>query len=382
MEFEVAVVKDIVLDNTSKYFTNAGEWNGVGTVYFQKAKGNSYKSRGFAKPYFSNFANYPLLEELIYIFKLPSPSIQENNFKATYYYICPLSIWNSNHHNGIPNIFDNQDLPDSQKLDYEQTQAGAVRRIEGGSTDIVLGQTFQERPNIKPVKKFEGDVILEGRLGNSIRLGSTIQKGSTPLNTWSSAGTNGDPILILRNGQGDSGSVGYLPTEENINTDPSSIYLTTTQQIPFTPASTGNYLSFGDQKPTEGNKYVGSQVIINSGRVFINSKTDHVLLSSNKSVSISAIDSINVDTAGDAILQAGKVKLGSQSATEPVLLGDTAVTQLETVIGVLKELLIAAAAAANGGGPIPSFVQKVPGLLQRLETVNLKTAKSSRTFTI
>ena len=58
MKFEVAVVNDIVLDDTSKYFGNVGGYNGIGTVSFQKVKGN-YKSRGFAKPYFSNFINYP-----------------------------------------------------------------------------------------------------------------------------------------------------------------------------------------------------------------------------------------------------------------------------------------------------------------------------------
>lgn len=382
MEFEVAVVKDIVLDETSKYFNNAGQWNGIGTVYFQKVKGSNYKSKGFAKPYFSNFANYPLLEELIYIFKLPSPSIQKNNFKDTYYYICPLNIWNSNHHNGIPNIFQNQDLPDSQKLDYQQSEAGAVRRVEDGSTDIVLGTTFQEKLNIKPVRRYEGDVVFEGRLGNSIRLGSTVQKNNTSQNPWSSVGTNGDPILILRNGQGDTGSVGFYPMVEDINTDPSSIYLTTTQQLAFTPASSGSYLSYGDKKPTQGNKYAGNQIIINSGRVFVNSKTDHVLISSAKSISLSALDSVNVDTAGDVILQAGKVKLGSQSAEEPILLGNTTVAQLETIIDVLQQLLVTAAAAANGGGPIPSFVQKVPELLTKLSTVNLKIAKSTRTFSV
>jgi len=47
MNLEVAVVKDIVLDDTSKYFSNVGEYNGIGSVYFEIVKGN-YKSKGFA----------------------------------------------------------------------------------------------------------------------------------------------------------------------------------------------------------------------------------------------------------------------------------------------------------------------------------------------
>jgi hypothetical protein len=36
------------------------------------------------------------------------------------------------------------------------------------STEIFLGTTFKERSNIHPLLPFEGDVIQEGRWGNSI----------------------------------------------------------------------------------------------------------------------------------------------------------------------------------------------------------------------
>jgi hypothetical protein len=45
-------------------------------------------------------------------------------------------------------------------------------------------------------------------------------------------GTPGDPITIIRNGQGrQSDDIAWIPTVENINRDPSSIYLTAGQQI-------------------------------------------------------------------------------------------------------------------------------------------------------
>jgi hypothetical protein len=380
MNFEVAIVKDIVLNDTSKYFTNVGEWNGVGTVYFKKVKGNNYKSEGFAKPYFSNFSNYPLLEELVYIFSLPSPDIQTNNFKEIYYYITPLNIWNSNHHNGIPNIFENKNLPDSQKRDYVQTQAGAVRRVEDGSSDINLGQTFKERSNIKPVKKFEGDVVLEGRLGNSIRLGSTNQIDSAPLNNWSELGYSGDPILILRNGQGDTGSVGFLPTEENINQDPSSIYLTSTQKIPFQVASS-NYLSYKGDTPTLPNQYSGKQILINSGRLIFNSSEDHLLLSSKKSISLNSITGLNIDT-NKVTFQTEYIYLGSKSATEPLVLGDALEAVIKELISIIQDIAVQSAVAANSGGPIPTLNQKAPGWINRLTTINTSIFKSKYNFTV
>lgn len=383
MKFEVAIVQDIVLDDKSKYFKNAGEWNGVGTVYFKKVKGTNQKSLGFAKPYLANLSNFPLVNELIYIFSLPSPDIQQNIYQDNYYYITAINIWNSNHHNGLPNIFSNTDLPESQKRDYQQTQLGAVRRVWDYSSDINLGNTFQEKSNIKPVKKFEGDVVLEGRLGNSIRLGSTNQSKGTALNNWSTQGTAGDPILILRNGQGDSGSVGYLPTEENINQDPSSMYLTTSQKIPLVGSSIDlrKYLSYNDNKPKALKDYIGPQVIINSGRLVFNSYEDHLLLSSYNSIGLSSNNSVNIDT-GDFIVQSSNIYLGSKSAKEPLLLGDTTAVLLDELIAIVRDLLIASQTAANSGGPIPSLNSKAPDLLLRLQKLQTSQLKSKYNYTV
>ncbi len=385
MNFEVAVVQDIILDETSKYFTSAGEWNSIGIVYFKKVKGKNYSSNGFAKPYFSNFINFPLINELVYIFQLPSPDIQTNNFKQVYYYITPLSIWNSNHHNGIPNIFENKDLPESQQRDYQQTELGAVRRVTDGTTDIDLGDTFEEKSNIKPLKKFEGDVIVEGRLGNSIRLGSTVLKDGKSINVWSENGINGDPILLLRNGQGSKGSVGYLPTEENINTDLSSIYLTSTQKIPIQAASieTRKYLSYKDNTPTRPDKYFGNQVLLNAGRLVFNAAEDHLLLSSYNSIGLSSNNSVNIDTES-FIVQSNNIYLGSTNAKEPLLLGDTTAALLKDMLSILTELTKACIAAGNGGGPVAPLNNTASGLLPRLQKLapKIDSIKSTYNFTV
>jgi hypothetical protein len=379
MNLEVAVVKDIVLDDTSKYFSNVGEYNGIGSVYFEIVKGN-YKSKGFAKPYFPNISNYPLLEELVYIFALPSPDIQTNNYKQVYYYITPLNIWNSNHHNGIPNIFENKEVPEAQQRDYTQTAAGAVRRVQDGSSDIVLGKTFQEKSNIKPLRKYEGDFVLEGRLGNSIRFGSTVLLNNQPLTPWSSGSTSGDPILLLRNGQGDRGSVGYIPTIEDINSDPSSIYLTSTQKIPLV-VSSENYFSYTSNPPQSPQTYKGKQILINSGRLVFNTTEDHLLLSSAKSISLSSTSTVNID-ASDLVIQTGKIYLGSKNADEQLVLGNTAVSKLEEIVDVLKTLLDACRTAGNSGGPIPQLNGSADILITRLNALDLKSILSNSNYTV
>ncbi len=383
MNFEVVVVSDIILDETSNNFTEAGEWNSVGTISFRKVKGGNYGTSGIAKPYFSNFINYPLINELVFIFRLPSSKIQINNSQDAYYYIAPLNIWNNNHHNGIPNIFKNKDLPESQQRDYQQTELGAVRRVTDGTTDIDLGNTFEEKSNIKPLRKFEGDVIVEGRLGNSIRLGSTVLKDGKSINVWSENGINGDPILLLRNGQGSKGSVGYLPTEENINTDLSSIYLTSTQKIPIQAASikTRKYLSYKDNTPTPPDKYSKNQVVINAGRLVFNAAEDHLLLSSYNSINLSSNSSVNIDTEF-LVVQATNTYLGSHNATEPLLLGDITTELLKEIIAILKDLITASLSASNTGGPIESLNSKAPQLLQRILALKPDLIKSTYNFTV
>jgi len=384
MNYSPSVVIDVVLDTNNKYFSTVGGYNGIGTVVYKEIKGNSYGALGFAKSYFPNITNYPLKNELIYIFQLPNPDVQNNVNRQSSYYICPINIWNSPHHNAIPNIFNISDIPDSQKQDYQQTERGLVRRVQDGSTEIDLGNTFTEQSNIKPLTKFEGDFIIEGRFGNSIRFGSTVISGSQPLNNWSTGSQNGDPITILRNGQDpNAGSVGYLPTIENPSTDPSSIYLTSTQKLGISsPSSYPSYKSSNDA-PIATNQYNKPQILIKSGRLVLNSSDDHILMRSNKSINLSAFTSINLETGGDIILESDKVYLGSKDATEKVVLGNTLKTQLDTLITALNTFatICSSQISQPSGTQLAAIVSAAESLKNALGKVNTNNILSDDIYT-
>ena len=78
-------------------------------------------------------------------------------------------------------------------------------------------------------------MILQGRFGNSIRFGSTIDRNKvTRKNNWSNEGTIGSPITIISNGREAipaAVEAEYEHTTENINSDKSSIWLCSNQQI-------------------------------------------------------------------------------------------------------------------------------------------------------
>jgi hypothetical protein len=347
----VGRVVSIVLDETHPRWKELGEWNGLGTIEYilvdQPVSPN--QSYPTAKPYDPSIRSFPLINEIVFISSFPNTDIGEFTSSKTAYYISVVGIWNHPHHNAFPQ--NSNILPDSQQKDYIETQAGSVRRVTDQSTEIFLGKTFVERGNIHPLLPFEGDRILEGRWGNSIRLGSTVK--NTP-NTWSATGTNGDPITIIRNGQGNQTDEGWVPTIEDINNDDSSAYFTSTQKVPLQSKAIelNQYFSYPDNgKPTTPNEYAGRQVILNSGRLIFNTTQDHLLLSSQKSIGFTAVESINFDTTGPVTLQAGKVYLGSKNATEQVLLGNTTVQLLDTLIGELIKLTntLATAQVVNFG---------------------------------
>ena len=377
-------VKSIILDSSHPRYNELGGDNGIGTIMYDDNvelpnTNNNIFQFPYSSPLFSNVKNYPLINELVYVLQLPSTDIGTNTSDTQTYYLNIIALWNHPHHNAYPdNSFA---LPPSQNKDYQKTGVGSVRRVTDQSTEIKFGDTFKERSNIHPLLPFEGDIIYEGRWGNSIRFGSTVQNKP---NNWSTTGTNGDPILILRNGQLiDATNEGWIPIVEDINKDISSVYLTSTQKIPI-KASSVNYYSY-NTPPTTPNSYSDKQIILNSGRLLFNSNKDHILLSSQKSIGLSALDSVNIDTK-NVIIQSNKLYLGSKNAVEPLLLGSSTVALLKQLIDALNTFMTTATTVVSTPpgtplGPLNATAAQTSALLQTLIT-QLDSLKSKDNFTI
>ena len=392
-----ARVVDIILSESHPRFAEAGEWNGLGSIVFNSVDDSIQNELNYplAKPIFPNIKIYPLKNELVYCIRLVNSDINENTGQREIYYFPPISIWNHPHHNAIPNVLNDEDLPEYSKQDYPLTEAGNVRRVSDNSTEINLGKTFKERSNIHPLLPFEGDVIMEGRWGNSIRFGSTV-KGQIEPNEWSSTGTNGDPITVLRNGQGqdpgalgESSNEGWLPITELINNDDSSIYLASTQKIPINISSTNNYVSYNSNPPQSPKDYSGKQILINSGRLVFNTTQDHLLLTSKKSINLNAVSSVNIETTGPIILSTttweneGGVYLGSKNETEPVLLGEQTVELLNKLLIQLSNLSFALSVdvVPPGGGKLVLTSQAASQLNDTLAKLNPYSLLSKRVRT-
>jgi len=332
-------VLSIILDESHPLFLKLG-WNALGAIQYEliaepqiRPFAESDESSSIAFPANPNLKNYPLINEIVYIISLPNTGIGESSTSAISYYLNLTSLWNHPHHNAYPSKA-NEPSPPQQK-DYLQTVGGSVVTILDNPTQISLGKTFVERSNIRPLLPFEGDVIYEGRWGNSIRLGSTVQNAN---NNWSKVGINGDPLIIIRNKNNQADEAGWIPTTENINDDDSSIYITSAQNIPLKAASS-TYISYSDgQQPTTPDEFAGKQIILDSGRLVFNAYNDHLLLSAAKSINLNSQESVNIDTK-KFITQADRIFLGKEDlAKEPLLLGDTTVQVLKDITLALKKI--------------------------------------------
>jgi hypothetical protein len=343
-----ARVIDVILDETHPDFISLGEWNGIGIIKYELInfpEGEQIINK-IAKPLLANIKTFPLKNEIVFLIRLPdTDSLNNLTDNEIYYYLTLISMWNHPHHNAFPNPLNSNNISESQRKDYKSIEEGNIRRVTDNSTEINLNSTnnsggkFVEKINIHPILPFTGDNIFEGRFGNSIRLGSTIKSNSIYQNNWSTIGNEGDPIIIIKNGQPpNSSDEGWLPTVENINNDLSSIYFTSTQRIPI-EVSSKNYSGIStDQIPSFPSSYNKNQIIFNSGRLLLNSTTDSILLSSKKVITLSAVEDIGISTRKNITLTGDLIKLGGINAGESLLLGDSFIKQFKVLLETMNLL--------------------------------------------
>tara|TARA_Y100000361_G_scaffold51198_1_gene44709 strand:- start:13359 stop:14669 length:1311 start_codon:yes stop_codon:yes gene_type:complete len=404
-QFQAGRVVDVSLNTNSKLFKTAGSWAGIGTIQFQLIEdpsptNNLNKSvTNYAKPLFPQFQNYPLVNEVVAIFKLPSKQQTAATGIEEFYYLNSINIWNHPNNNGIPSEFEAPDtsVNDTQNKSILEIFAGNKQRSTDETTSLNFngdsGGQFSET-NVLPILSFAGDNIFEGRFGNNIRLGSTSRTTGEIQNNWSNGDdASGNPIIILKNGQNADleDKPGFVPVTENINFDPSSIYLTSTQTIPFEiavskkKAGEGATVPFSNiigTTPEDPRIYSGSQVILNSSRLLFNSSADNIMMSSQKSVTIEAVQDVGINSQKgntNILSEEGIVALGKIDAGQSVILGDDFIDQFKKLIDnlnlVLKALKVEAAVpiAASAASVAQTMIEPISKNADQLKSKFVKT---------
>jgi len=178
-----------------------------------------------AWPIFNFIRQYPVVNEIVFIITGPTEKLNDRIYNQQYFYFPPYSLWNRANHGAFPNMAEYSDF----LKQYKNIQGYSGNATTGSS--LPLGYTFKENQQVRNLQPFEGDTVMQGRFGQSIRLGSTVPDLKRD-NTWSNSGNNGDPITIILNSQRqENPAFKFNNIVEDINKDGSAIYMTSTQEI-------------------------------------------------------------------------------------------------------------------------------------------------------
>lgn len=346
-------VKDVILDETHPEYEKYGSVDCIGAIKYslvnRKVDTSDTTTLPVAFPISNHTRTLPLKNEIVLLIKGPK---RDKKFEKVEYYIPAIPLFNDV--NYIPSIDENDNSEDNP------------------------GYDFKENFNLRPLHPFNGDTIIQGRNGQSLR----FTGAPSPKNSFTDNSNINKPLTILSNGHVETSTENlYI---EDINKDNSSIYLTSNHIIPL-EQSRKKYLSL-EQKPILSDSFKGSQIILNSGRLFFNSSTEDIQFSSNTLFSVTA-ENISLDGKDHIGLDANKIYLGELAKVEPiepVILG----LQLDIFLTKLLNVLVSTGASMKRAKTIDQKIipeLNIQGASLESQTKellnNIELLKSKKVFT-
>jgi hypothetical protein len=257
------------------------------------------------------------------------------------------------------------------------------------------GKYYKGQIGIHNLKMYEGDNVIQSRFGQSIRFSG-----------YNNSDRTFSPTIIIRNKEtslNQGNTKAKISVEEDINRDGSSIVLSSNEyQLPFQP---GNLDEKGNSDWSENanplswlpgtfpSKLVGDQILINSGRIIISSKSAEMLFYSKKDYGFISEGMLHIDNkqgiraiVGDKILiktnsqdikfitDQGKIELGNINL-EPLVMGNKLVNILKDLISLITQQQYLTPSGPSAEGPVnkPQF----DALASKLQTILSALNKTS-----
>lgn len=362
-------VIDVILDDKHPLYKKYGGGIAINGVIYKRLTVNTStevkEKLNFAYQPNANIKIIPVVGEIVEIETSVAPggSHGKDNKKRRFYSKI-VNLWNN------PNSGIFLDLENDSEL------------------DTTSNGTFKELATVNPRQSTPGDIQLEGRQGQSLRFTGGIGPG----NLFVDQENLGKPVVILSNGQVETNS-GFSTLAEDVNGDSSSIYMLSDHSINLTQASEKR--EAWDENPEAANTFKGNQIVLNTGRLYLNAKEHDIQLSSIKSIGLNTEGTVNIDSTKYTCIDGSKIFLGRRARTagdnnkEAILLGNQTEAFLGNILNILEGMARDMASAKTiKGHPIPSInkrgaqVQPVIKQLKRLINPNgPSNLKSKKVYT-
>ena len=211
-----------------------------------------------------------------------------------------------------------------------------------------------------------GDMVFEGRYGNSLRIGS---RGPFPLIAISNGRNGGEVTENIYDG-----SLISITSAGSI-LDHFETFQLASDSVEETPRLTagGN-----DSEETRGFNYnfgndgeipiLGNQILINSDKITLNARNNNITLSSLINMDFGAGNNLTINTKNYTSIESSNIYLGKQAQEkiEPLVLGNKLKELLEEMVGIIETLKVTACIAGLSGPIDPATIQKVTSLKNKL----------------
>jgi len=272
------------------------------------------------KPFNSTIKQIPVTGEHVLIFQTINHESGFNKEFPQWYYLNTVSIQSGVNNNILPTSFKTTEL-DS---DFKETR-------------------------ISPMQPYIGDTIIEGRWGNSIRLGSTVTINNrySKRSTWSGSRI-GDAIMILSTTTRSEDSKNFI-VESTRDTKASSVYLTTTQKLDDLKLSK-SLIKYKKESQFERNQIIGV-----SDRIILRAYRDIAVLDSEKAI----------------VLNSPNVLIGNDGANQPLVLGN----DLYDVLRKMLDLMTFGYQSTAGQPVIHTRIAEINRLKESLFKIKSKKHK-------
>ena len=304
-ELEPVEILDVHLDESKPSFPKTSEdkpdyafIGGILGRFVYSEQGKTIDKCKNFKPMNPSINNLPAVGEIVI-------GVQ---YLGQYYYTTQLNVFgnpNFNSQHGISRLKRKNTLKSLFGLDTPNTDDKSAE----------LGYYLKKTKDSRKLLPHEGDVIFEGRHGNTIRIGSDIKNENED-----------SPNIILNVGQSkDEFPEPKQPVEEKIDTDGSSIYLTTNQKLEFTP---------GIESKVVTSPYEGKNILLSSDRIIFNTKN-------GGDIGILSHNNVSIGAVSEVVIESPVTKIGSSGATEPLVLGDKLEAVLNDILTLIEKGLLA-----------------------------------------
>lgn len=221
-----------------------------------------------AYPLDRSVARYPLPGEQVIISisagDAQRASADQGQLISTFFYSFIVSSQKNVTYNSHP--FIGADETEIRRQEVVATDQ-ASRRFDNQVADLSSYKDGDNKIKIfKQLRPFEGDFILQGRFGNTIRFGSTSAVANTPWTRPGStiSGVSGDPILVMRVDRQTTANPSEMLVEEDVNQDDSSIYLCSSQRIELLLSCTSKLKAWANTLGIENKAQKGATSLLSS----------------------------------------------------------------------------------------------------------------------